>query len=52
VFDLDAYLARIGLSGRPGIAEVHRAHTTTKKIHAHSRKVPVTTTVRWKFRVC
>ena len=29
MFDLDAYLARIGLSGRPGIAEVHRAHTTS-----------------------
>jgi N-hydroxyarylamine O-acetyltransferase len=25
-FDLDAYLARIGLSGRPGLAEIHRAH--------------------------
>jgi N-hydroxyarylamine O-acetyltransferase len=29
VFDLDAYLARIGLSGRPGLAEVHRAHITS-----------------------
>jgi N-hydroxyarylamine O-acetyltransferase len=29
VFDLDAYLARIGLSGRPGVAEVHRAHITS-----------------------
>jgi N-hydroxyarylamine O-acetyltransferase len=29
MFDLDAYLARIGLSGRPSIAEVHRAHSTT-----------------------
>jgi N-hydroxyarylamine O-acetyltransferase len=29
VFDLDAYLARIGLQGRPGIAEVHRAHVTS-----------------------
>jgi len=27
--DLDAYLARIGLSGRPGLAEVHRAHATS-----------------------
>lgn len=26
---LDAYLARIGLSGRPGIAAIHRAHATT-----------------------
>jgi N-hydroxyarylamine O-acetyltransferase len=26
MFDLDAYLERIGLSGRPGIAEMHRAH--------------------------
>jgi arylamine N-acetyltransferase/uncharacterized RmlC-like cupin family protein len=25
-FDLDAYLARIGLSGRPALAEMHRAH--------------------------
>jgi N-hydroxyarylamine O-acetyltransferase len=25
-FDLDAYLARIGLSGRPTVAELHRAH--------------------------
>jgi|SRR5216683_2798462 len=29
MFDLDAYLARIGLSGRPSVAEVHRAHSTT-----------------------
>jgi N-hydroxyarylamine O-acetyltransferase len=29
MFDLDAYLARIGLAGRPGIAEVHRAHATS-----------------------
>jgi N-hydroxyarylamine O-acetyltransferase len=29
VFDLDAYLARIGLAGRPGIAQVHRAHATS-----------------------
>jgi N-hydroxyarylamine O-acetyltransferase len=29
VFDLDAYLARIGLSGRPSLAEVHRAHITS-----------------------
>jgi N-hydroxyarylamine O-acetyltransferase len=27
--DLDAYLARIGLSGRPTIADVHRAHLTS-----------------------
>lgn len=29
MFDLDAYLARIGLSGRPSVAEVHRAHITS-----------------------
>jgi N-hydroxyarylamine O-acetyltransferase len=29
MFDLDAYLSRIGLSGRPSIAEVHRAHATS-----------------------
>ena len=29
VFDLDAYLARIGLEGRPSFAEVHRAHVTS-----------------------
>jgi N-hydroxyarylamine O-acetyltransferase len=29
MFHLDAYLARIGLSGRPSVAEVHRAHSTT-----------------------
>lgn len=28
MFDLDAYLERIGLSGRPTAAEVHRAHVT------------------------
>jgi len=28
VFDLDAYLERIGLDGRPSIAQVHRAHLT------------------------
>src|SRR5579862_2903873 len=26
MFDLDAYLARIGLSGTPSLAELHRAH--------------------------
>jgi N-hydroxyarylamine O-acetyltransferase len=26
MFDIDAYLERIGLDGRPGIREVHRAH--------------------------
>ncbi len=26
MFDLDAYLARIGLTGRPDLAELHRAH--------------------------
>jgi N-hydroxyarylamine O-acetyltransferase len=29
VFDLDGYLERIGLSGRPSVAEVHRAHITS-----------------------
>lgn len=27
MLDLDGYLARIGLTGRPGLAEVHRAHS-------------------------
>ncbi len=29
MLDLDAYLARIGLRGRPEIAELHRAHATS-----------------------
>jgi N-hydroxyarylamine O-acetyltransferase len=29
MFDLNAYLARIGLNGRPGLAQVHRAHATS-----------------------
>jgi N-hydroxyarylamine O-acetyltransferase len=29
VFDLDAYLERIGLRGRPGIVELHRAHVSS-----------------------
>ena len=29
MFDLDAYLGRIGLNGRPSIAQVHRAHLTS-----------------------
>jgi arylamine N-acetyltransferase len=29
VFELGRYLARVGLSGRPGVAEVHRAHITS-----------------------
>lgn len=29
MFDLDAYLERIGLRGRPSIAQVHRAHLTS-----------------------
>jgi N-hydroxyarylamine O-acetyltransferase len=28
MFDLDAYLERIGCSGRPALAELHRAHVT------------------------
>jgi len=30
MFDLDAYLARIGLRGRPAMAEVHRAQLTSR----------------------
>jgi arylamine N-acetyltransferase len=29
VFDLDAYVERIGLSGCPGLAELHRAHVAS-----------------------
>jgi len=29
MLDLDAYLARLGVGGRPGLAELHRAHVTT-----------------------
>ena len=29
VFDLDAYVERVGLSGRPGLTELHRAHVTS-----------------------
>jgi N-hydroxyarylamine O-acetyltransferase len=29
VFELDSYLARIGLSGRPTVADVHTAHITS-----------------------
>ncbi len=29
MLDLDAYLERIGLHGRPSIAQVHRAHLTS-----------------------
>ncbi len=29
MFDLDAYLERIGLSGRPSIGQLHRAHLTS-----------------------
>lgn len=29
MLDLDAYLERIGLTGRPGLAELHRAHVTS-----------------------
>jgi N-hydroxyarylamine O-acetyltransferase len=29
MLDLDAYLERIGLRGRPGIVELHRAHVTS-----------------------
>jgi len=27
--DLDGYLARIGLDGRPDLASIHRAHATS-----------------------
>ncbi len=43
VLDLDAYLHRIGLRGRPGVAEVHRAHSTSipfENLDPH-RGVPV-----------
>ncbi len=43
MFDLDAYLERIGCSGRPGLAEVHRAHVTSipfENLDPH-RGVPV-----------
>jgi N-hydroxyarylamine O-acetyltransferase len=29
VIDLDAYLERLGLSGRPNVDEIHRAHSTS-----------------------
>jgi N-hydroxyarylamine O-acetyltransferase len=43
VFDLDAYLDRIGLTGRPSLAEVHRAHACSipfENLDPH-RGVPV-----------
>jgi N-hydroxyarylamine O-acetyltransferase len=43
MFDLDAYLERIGLSGRPSLAEIHRAHATSipfENLDPH-RGVPV-----------
>ena len=43
VFDLDAYLDRVGLRGRPGLAELHRAHLTAipfENLDPH-RGVPV-----------
>jgi N-hydroxyarylamine O-acetyltransferase len=43
MLDLDRYLERIGLSGRPSIAEVHRAHVTSipfENLDPH-RGVPV-----------
>ncbi len=47
MFELDSYLARIGLGGRPGIAEVHRAHVTSipfENLDPH-RGVPVSLAV-------
>lgn len=43
MFDLDAYLERIGLRGKPTVAEVHRAHATSipfENLDPH-RGVPV-----------
>src|SRR5438270_757626 len=43
MLDLDAYLERIGLSGRPSLAEIHRAHATSipfENLDPH-RGVPV-----------
>jgi N-hydroxyarylamine O-acetyltransferase len=43
MFDLDRYLERIGLSGRPSLAAVHRAHVTSipfENLDPH-RGVPV-----------
>jgi N-hydroxyarylamine O-acetyltransferase len=43
VFDLDAYLDRIGLEGRPDLAELHRAHVAAipfENLDPH-RGVPV-----------
>ncbi len=47
VLDLDAYLKRIGLRGRPSVAEVHRAHITSipfENLDPH-RGVPVSLAV-------
>ena len=43
MFDLDAYLDRVGLDGRPGLAELHRAHVASipfENLDPH-RGVPV-----------
>jgi N-hydroxyarylamine O-acetyltransferase len=43
MFDLESYLARIGLRGRPSLAQVHRAHSTSipfENLDPH-RGVPV-----------
>jgi N-hydroxyarylamine O-acetyltransferase len=47
MFDLDAYLERIGLSGRPGLAEIHRAHVTTIPFESLDpyRGIPVSLTL-------
>jgi N-hydroxyarylamine O-acetyltransferase len=47
IFDLDAYLERIGLRGRPSVDEVHRAHITSipfENLDPH-RGVPVSLAV-------
>ena len=43
MFDLDAYVERIGLQGRPGLSEIHQAHVSTipfENLDPH-RGVPV-----------
>jgi N-hydroxyarylamine O-acetyltransferase len=44
VFDVDAYVGRVGLAGRPALAELHRAHVAAipfENLDPH-RGVPVT----------
>jgi N-hydroxyarylamine O-acetyltransferase len=47
MLDLNAYLERIGLSGRPSVAEVHRAHLSSipfENLDPHQR-LPVSLAV-------